>query len=441
MRILISAVGSHGDILPFIGLALALRERGHDVRLYGNGFFTDLVAGAGLTFVATSDARLYQDGLTDQRLTDSRSGLALVAQGVMSPVLPTYEAMARDVLPGQTLLVGSFFAFAPRLLAETQGLPFAAIHLAPSAFRSDHLAPRISPLGHFEHWPRVIKGAFWAWMDRRILDPLFGEPLNRLRSRLGLPPARRVLHRWIHHGSVTIGLFPEWLAPRQPDWPADLQLVGFPMYDGPRARGLSPDLDAFLDAGTPPVVFTAGTGNATSHPFYAESAQACERLGLRGLLVAQRREQLPEVLPPGVMHVAHAPFSQLFPRAAAVVHHGGIGTLSQALRAGVPQLIRPMAYDQFDNASRACRLGVARELLPRSYRGARLESALRDVANNPSIRAACESVAERMAQEDGLHSACAALERRIDSGLSASPVQDAASMPSEVTTMPTPSGP
>jgi rhamnosyltransferase subunit B len=153
--------------------------------------------------------------------------------------MPTFTAMAHDVLAGETLLVGSSLAFAPRLLAEAERLPFAAVHLAPSMFRSDHLAPRMSPLGHFEHWPRAIKHATWALMDRRLLDPAFGVPLNEVRAGLGLAPVRRVFHEWIHRATVTVGMFPEWLAPRQPDWPADLKLTGFPMYDGEQAGTLS----------------------------------------------------------------------------------------------------------------------------------------------------------------------------------------------------------
>jgi len=90
---------------------------------------------------------------------------------------------------------------------------------------------------------------------------------------------------------------------------------------------------------------------------------------LRGILVAGQRSQVPGNLPPDVVHVAYASSSQLFARSAAAVHHGGISTLSQALRAGIPQVIRPMAYDEFEDASRACRLVVTTELLPRSYRG------------------------------------------------------------------------
>ena len=397
-------------MLPFVGLGRALRERGHDVRIYGNGLFSALVHDAGLHFVETSDGQLARDLLADRRMTQSRSGLGVIAQAGAAAVMPTYTAMARDVLPGKTLLVASSLSFAPRLLSEAQRLPLAAVHLSPSMFRSDYLAPRMSPLGHFERWPRTIKRATWALMDRRFLDPAFGAPLNAIRAGLGLAPVRRIFHEWIHQATVTVGLFPEWLAPRQPDWPAGLKLTGFPMYDGEQAATLSPELQAFIDAGPAPVVFTAGTANTTSESFYAESVQACQRLDLRGILVAGQRSQLPDALPPGVVHVPYASFSQLFPHAAAVVHHGGIGTLSQAVQAGVPQLIRPMAYDQFDNASRACRLGVATELLPRSYRGTRLDAALRGLTDNPAMRTACAQLAVRIKGQDGLRQACEVLE-------------------------------
>ncbi|MCR6480415.1 glycosyltransferase [Variovorax sp. ZS18.2.2] len=414
MRVLISAVGSHGDVLPFIGLGCALRDRGHEVRLYGNGMFGTLIDKAGLTFVETSDAQLARDALADKRATQTKSGLGMVAQGVMTTVMSAYQAMARDVLPEKTLLVGSSLAFAPRLLAEVERLPFAAVHLAPSMFRSDYLAPRMSPLGHFERWPRAIKHATWALMDRRFLDPAFGAPLNQIRADLGLPPVRRVLHEWIHQATVTVGLFPDWLAPRQPDWPVHLKLTGFPMYDGHQEEVLSPEVQAFLSSGPAPVVFTAGTANTTSESFYAESTLACQRLNMRGILVAGQRSQLPAVLPQGVIHVAYAPFSQLFSRSAVVVHHGGIGTLSQALRAGIPQLIRPMAYDQFDNSSRACRLGAAKELLPRAYRGSRLDKSLQALSGDASIRLTCEQLATQMESQDGLRRTCEVLETTME---------------------------
>jgi len=186
------------------------------------------------------------------------------------------------------------------------------------------------------------------------------------------------------------------------------------MYDGEQADTFSPQLQAFVEGGPAAVVFTAGTANTTSESFYAESADACERLGLRGILVAGQRSQLPDTLPANVIHTPYAPFSELFPLSAAVVHHGGIGTVSQALKAGIPQLVRPMAYDQFDNASRACRLGVAAELLPRAYRGARLDTALRGLLGDPATQARCDQVAARMKGEDGLRHTCDILENALN---------------------------
>jgi rhamnosyltransferase subunit B len=202
---------------------------------------------------------------------------------------------------------------------------------------------------------------------------------------------------------------------RQPDWHAALEATGFPLPTEPAAPlpPLAPELDHFLRSGPPPLVFTAGTANLGSQPFYAESAAACARGGHRGVLVAASPDQLPAALPEGVVHVTRAPFESLLPRAAGVVHHGGIGTLAQALASGIPQLLRPMAYDQFDNADLACRLGVARELLPRAYRGGRLDDELRRLTTDSAWRAHCASAAQTLARPGGVAAACDALERTM----------------------------
>ena len=416
---LISILGSHGDTLPFIALGRALRRRGHEVRLYGNALFTALVGSAGLAYVETSDAGLLRQALADPRVTDSRQGMSILAQGVIGSTLDTYEAMSLDAVAGQTLLVGSTLSFAPRLLAEVRRLPFAGVHLSPSVFRSEFVSPRVTALGHLARWPRFVKRALWFYADRRLLDPLFTAPLNEIRRGLGLPDVQHVMGRWLHQGAVDLALFPAWFAPPQPDWPANAVLAGFPLAGDDDREALPAGLAAFLAAGPPPVVFTAGTANTQSEAFYAESVAACARLGLRGVMAAQRRGQLPPALPDGVLHVSYVPFKDLFRHACVVVHHGGIGTMSEALRAGVPQLVRPMAYDQFDNASRAVALGVARELSTSAYRGARLDATLANLAGSEAARRACAAVAARMNSEDGLGAACAALIAAFDASVAA----------------------
>ena len=116
---------------------------------------------------------------------------------------------------------------------------------------------------------------------------------------------------------------------------------------------------------------TPGSAMRHAQEFFAESVAACQRLGRRGLLLTRFAEQVPTDLPETIRHLEYVPFSRVLPRAAALVHHGGIGTTAQALAAGIPQLVMPLAHDQPDNAARLERLGVGRTIAPRRYRAAR----------------------------------------------------------------------
>ncbi len=169
---------------------------------------------------------------------------------------------------------------------------------------------------------------------------------------MGLAPAKHILGSWAHSPDKTIGLFPEWFASPQPDWPQNAKLAGFVLHsDGPGT--LPPQLVDFLDAGAPPIIFTPGTEMKHAHDFFATSVQALAQLGRRGILVSRHTEHLPPSLPEGVISFPYIPFDAALPRAAAIVHHGGIGTTAQAIAAGIPQVVRPMAHDQPDNAARS----------------------------------------------------------------------------------------
>ncbi|MBK6854055.1 MAG: glycosyltransferase family 1 protein [Burkholderiales bacterium] len=399
MKILIVAAGSHGDVLPFISLGRELQDRGHTVRIFASGPFAPLAAEAGLQFVEVLSSAEYQRLLSDRDATDARKGMALLAQAVISTQRRCLALLEREHEPGRTLVVGSSLAWATRLLAEMKHVPVVTVHLSPSWLRSNHRAPSIGPLGHMERAPAIVKRLIWRLMDRRFLDPLFTAPFNAIRAECGLAPVSRVFHRWIHEADLTLGLFPAWFAPVQPDWPSGLQLAGFPLYDHGDDRALPPDVQRFLDAGEPPVAFTAGTANASSHAFFDTSVRACELSGRRGLLLTQDAAQLPADLPHHVAHFGYVPFKALLPRLSCLVHHGGIGTTSQALLAGVPQLVRPMGFDQFDNARRVQALGIARQLLPRHYKPAAVAKALDALVAEPSVRFRCSELARTLAAE------------------------------------------
>jgi rhamnosyltransferase subunit B len=408
LKILIGAAGSLGDTLPFVALGLALQRRGHDVHLFGSESYE--VHAAGLPFTPVMSTTDHEALLRDPRVTDPRHGFTLLSEAFAATLPRAFEAMRAQVVPGQTLAVGSTLSFASRLLKDALGVPTATVHLAPSVLRSVHQPPQLSAHGLLGRLPASLQRGAWWLIDRLVLDRLFTKPFNDHRRQLGLAPVNRMFDAWLHQADVTLGMWAPWFAPPQPDWPGNLVCTGFPLYDNGEAHPLPAELEAFLAAGEPPVGFTSGTANATSHEFFAASAAACASSGRRGLLITKDGSQLPSTLPPGVMQVPYAPFSQLLPRLAAFVHHGGIGTTSQALRAGVPQLVRPMAYDQFDNAERVCRLGVGKRLLPAAYEPARVARALECLTGDSALQARCVELAASCREDgDAISVACDAV--------------------------------
>jgi UDP:flavonoid glycosyltransferase YjiC (YdhE family) len=242
---------------------------------------------------------------------------------------------------------------------------------------------------------------------------MIGKPFNALRARLGLPPVRRLFRWWMSPDRV-LAMFPEWYGEPQPDWLPQIRVTGFPMFDGApgasTAAGLPADLESFLDApGGPPVAFTFGTGVRDVPALFRAAADACAALGVRAIFLTKYAGQLPDPLPPHARHVPFAPFRQLFLRCAAVVHHGGVGTVAKALAAGVPQLVLPLAFDQKDNAVRVRRLGAGDWIPARRANAARVARALRDLLT-PAARERSGAVAAGFGKTDALEVAAGVVE-------------------------------
>ncbi|MBL8490335.1 MAG: hypothetical protein JNM82_06105 [Rhodocyclaceae bacterium] len=408
-RVLVAAAGSHGDVLPMVALGRELARRGREVVFYANPVFAAHAESAGLRFVpvgtAEGYASLFADAVDDDpRRAFNRIGREYEALGPLY-----YAAMARDVLPGRTMLAGGTLLFAPRLLGETAGAPCATLHLALAPIRSDDGPPRLLPRWIEASTPPLLKRLGWWLVDLGYVRS-YGRPLNRERATLGLPPVRRPLRSWIHEADCVVGLFPDWFAPPQPDWPARIELAGFPCQDRDAGDALPPALAAFLEEGPPPVGVSAGTATASAGEFFRTSVAGCRAAGMRAVLLSPFDAHLPRDLPAGFLHVRYADYQALLPRLATFIHHGGIGATGQSLRAGVPQLIRPVAYDQFDNSARAQRLGVAVELLPRRYTAATLADTLGRMAADGAMRQRCREQAARFDDRDGIAVAADAME-------------------------------
>ena len=263
--------------------------------------------------------------------------------------------------------------------------------------------------------PRWFRQAQYWLADRLVIDRLLGAELNALRQELGLPAVEGILRQWYFSPQLVLGLFPSWFAAPQPDWPRQTALTGFPLWDQAPALVIPEEVDAFLRGGEPPIVFAPGSAMTRGESFFAAAVEACQHLGRRGMLLTRYPEQLPKNLPEEVRHFGFVPFSELLPRAAALVHHGGIGTSAQGLAAGLPQLVMPMAYDQLDNATRLQRLGVAAKIKPRQFNGRTVAKALDELLASNSTHEHCHRWAQECDADAALAASCDLLEGLAES--------------------------
>ena len=372
-RIVITCWGSHGDLFPYIGLALALKARGHSPVVATSPGYRDEVERAGIEFAVTGPSVDPTDTSLYERVMDPVRGGEVIVRELLLPVLrETYAELERAAV-GADLLVSHPITFATPLFGERTGVPWISTVLAPMLFFSATDVPMFPQAPWLVHLRRL-----GPWMSRRLIalaskaTSAWMEPVYRLRAELGLPQRGNPLFEGQFSPTMTLAMFSRVLAAPQPDWPPNAATTGCVFYNGP--NGLSPELEAFLSAGEPPVVFTLGTSAVgAAGRFYHESAEAAARLGVRAVLLAGSFAQnRPDSLPAGVLVVDHAPHQLLFPRAQAVVHQGGAGTLGQALRSGKPMIVVPHGHDQHDNAFRVTNLGVARTLYPQHYRAPRV---------------------------------------------------------------------
>ena len=146
------------------------------------------------------------------------------------------------------------------------------------------------------------------------------------------------------------------------------------------------------------------------HEFFLASVQACKKLNRRGILLTRHAGQIPKNLPDSVRHFTYAPFSQILPRAAALVHHGGIGTSAQAMAAGCRQLVTPFAHDQFDNADRLHRIGVARVIIAKKYTAASATRELELLLDDPLLTQKCSEISARLANDTSVSATCVLIE-------------------------------
>src|SRR5215208_1905111 len=421
-RVVITTFGSFGDLNPYLGLALGLRARGHDPVIATAESYRHFVEAEGVEFRPVRPDRDHHDTEAVRRIMNPimnprRTPGYLMKELLFPRLQESYEDLSKATRGADVLLTHPL-TFAGPLVAEKVSIPWVSTVLAPISFFSAHDFPALPVFTRLAVVLRRLgpgAGRALGGLAKRATRH-WPEPVRRLRTEIGLSAGKHPIHEGQFSPELVLAMFSRVLAKPQPDWPPNTRITGHVFYDGSGRDGLSPDLERFLASGPAPVVFTLSTSLVGKGPaagsFYRESLKATRILKLRSLFVVGKdpKNHLPVPLPEGVAAVDYAPFSKLFPRAAAVVHQGGIGTIGQVLRSGRPQLVVPFAGDQPDNAQRVQRLGGAEVLYPRQYTAPRVARRLGDLLGESGYARRAGEIARRVRSEAGVSDACDAIE-------------------------------
>jgi rhamnosyltransferase subunit B len=404
-HIVLTTFGSFGDIHPYMAIALELQARGHLPVIATSGLYQEKIEGAGLSFAAIRPdlpPPREQDQEMMDRVMEPKSGPKYLMEELIFPyVREGYEDLMQAV-KGADLLVTHPITFAGPLVAQKTGIAWISTVLSPLSFFSAY-DPPMPPFWPWTNYLRLLGPRFMKTFIELMKRNYRAKPIDEFREELRIPDYGNPVFEGQHSPALVLALFSELFAAAQPDWPAQTRITGFAFYDGRHEQEMPQELLQFLDAGPAPIVFTLGSSAVwVARGFFHESIAAAKKLGRRAvLLIGDERNYPGESLPSEIIAVDYAPFEPLLERGCVMVHHGGVGTTSQGLRAGIPTLIVPFAFDQSDNAEHAARLGTSLTLDRRSYKADRVARELDKLLTKPQYALKAKEVGSRLRRENG----------------------------------------
>ncbi len=411
LSILIVAIGSTGDIHPNIGLGLALKKRGHKVSLIANSYFEKLIINSGLRHIALGSVKDYIKISENPAIWSPKEGFEAMAEMLINLMKPLYQIIKDEYVPDETVITGSNFAIGARVASEKLKIPMASVYISPAAIRSIHDQIPIMALPEVSrYFPSAIKKFVFVAVDYFVMDKVLTPSINSFRSELALSPIRNIFGKWIHSPQMVIGLFPNWFAPPQIDWPPNTYLTGFPLFDPIELGGDWVNVERFI-SNDPPIVFAACSIKKDLKEFFEVSVEVCRILKRRGIFICKFSEYIPTDLPDYTRHFHYIPFAKLLPKSVALVHQGSLGNAAQALRAGIPQLTMPEALDHPEIADRLNRLGVGLSIKPDKYQAHKVADGLKYLLESPVVTKNCRFISGKIKEEESLSEASRLIEQ------------------------------
>lgn len=413
MKLAIVAVGSRGDVQPYVALGLGLQRAGHDVRLVAPTAFEQLAGDHGLAYVP-----FHTD--LDQALRDEIERIGTSPRRLMSFLKRHFENTARqsyvevvEACREVDAVIASNLSIWAYDIAEARGIPCLGTSLQPinptRSFRSTS----------FPRWPSWLPFEssynWWSfrWATRLFFRMTRDMTIRYRRELLGLPP-----RPWSYYLSIGIAEIPmvygysRHILPKPPDWGDWLHVTGYWFLEQSWDWEPPREIVEFLAGGSPPVYFGLGSMiDRDARGLTDMIVTALEQTGRRGILSSGWSNLGGDGLPETILQIGDVPHDWLFPRMAAVVHHGGAGTTHTGLRAGVPTIVIPFFGDQFFWGDRVFELDAGPRPIPRrTLSVSRLIAAIERATNHPTIRRAAGELGEEIQSETGVEDAIDTIE-------------------------------
>ena len=380
---IVATIGTYGDVYPFAQVAISLKKMGHQTTFITNPYFEQTIQQFGLDFYPLGSKEQYLMVLQNDKLWNDQSFLD-IALTLFLPNLDNIDQFISKHDPDEKFII----------LAHQNLLPNAGLAQA-------HRPNSVSVIGG-ALYPSVFGDAVDSKhaedpQQRQYSDMPLIVPVNHARALVGLPPVRSYMDLFTCIASFNALLFSQWFGDKEPHWPDNLIAGEFIFHESTRPSVFSDALEQFLATPGKPLLCTFGTGNLHCQDYFEHALNAIKKGNQRAIFICKDRSLLPKHLPESVLWLEYCnDFPALLKRCSLIVHHGGIGTLAESARAGIPQLITPSLGDQWDNAARIRNLQLGSSIPAHQLNAENFYEAVTDILQSASINKNCTDLSARI---------------------------------------------